>query len=170
MSARTATVATPVGPFTIIAGDAGVLASGWTKSVDDLTNLIHPSLRPDIVNPRRDLGPITAAVIAYHEGNVSAIDDVPVIQASGPFIENAWNVLRSLPAGRPISYATFASECGNPAAVRAAAGACARNAAALFVPCHRVLRTAGALGGFRWGLPVKQWLLNHESRARLSLV
>ena len=50
-----------------------------------------------------------------------------------------------------------------PAAVRAAAGACARNAAALFVPCHRVLRTGGGLGGFRWGVEVKRWLLDHES-------
>jgi methylated-DNA-[protein]-cysteine S-methyltransferase len=48
--------------------------------------------------------------------------------------------------------------------VRAAASACARNAAALFVPCHRVLRTGGAIGGFRYGPATKQWLLAHESR------
>ena len=54
----------------------------------------------------------------------------------------------------------------NPAAVRAAAAACAYNAAALFVPCHRILRTDGTLGGFRWGLPVKQWLLDHEDPMR----
>ena len=50
-----------------------------------------------------------------------------------------------------------------PSAVRAAASICARNAAALFVPCHRVLRTGGALGGFAWGLPVKQALLDREA-------
>ncbi|MEU4712555.1 MGMT family protein, partial [Micromonospora purpureochromogenes] len=55
-----------------------------------------------------------------------------------------------------------------PAAVRAAAAACARNAAALFVPCHRVLRTDGTLGGYRWGLDVKEWLLGHERRLTAS--
>ncbi|MFT4210561.1 MAG: MGMT family protein, partial [Microbacterium sp.] len=54
---------------------------------------------------------------------------------------------------------------GNPRAVRAAAAVCARNAPALFVPCHRVLRTGGALGGFAWGLPVKQSLLEREAAA-----
>jgi methylated-DNA-[protein]-cysteine S-methyltransferase len=68
-----------------------------------------------------------------------------------------------VPAGEPDTYAAFAARCGRPAAVRAAAGACARNAAALFVPCHRVLATGGGLGGFRWGTPVKRWLLDHEA-------
>jgi methylated-DNA-[protein]-cysteine S-methyltransferase len=65
--------------------------------------------------------------------------------------------------GRPVSYTEFAARAGNPTAVRGAAQACARNAAALFVPCHRVLRADGTLGGFRWGLPVKRWLLEHEA-------
>ena len=59
---------------------------------------------------------------------------------------------------------------GRPAAIRAAAQACARNAAALFVPCHRVLRTDGSLGGFRWGLDVKKWLLAHERRLPVTEV
>ena len=66
-------------------------------------------------------------------------------------------------AGAPVSYTEYAAKSGRPAAVRAAASACARNAAAMFVPCHRVLRNDGSLGGFRWGLPVKRWLLDHET-------
>jgi methylated-DNA-[protein]-cysteine S-methyltransferase len=85
-----------------------------------------------------------------------------VRQRSGPYREHAWEVLRGVPAGDPVTYTEYADRTGRPAAVRAAAGACARNAAALFVPCHRVLRSDGTLGGFRYGLPVKESLLARE--------
>jgi methylated-DNA-[protein]-cysteine S-methyltransferase len=77
---------------------------------------------------------------------------------------HAWGVLRTVEPGEPVTYTGYAALAGRPAAVRAAASACARNAAALFVPCHRVVRTGGGLGGFRWGTDVKRWLLDHEAR------
>lgn len=158
-----ATRDTPAGPFTaVVDADGYVLASGWTTSVDELLGLIHPSLAPtDVVEG--ELGPVGEAIDRYHDGDLSAIDGVGVRQRSGPYREHAWDVLRTVPAGAPVTYTGYAVKTGRPAAVRAAAGACAHNAAALFVPCHRVLRTDGTLGGFRWGLPVKRWLLDHES-------
>jgi methylated-DNA-[protein]-cysteine S-methyltransferase len=75
-------------------------------------------------------------------------------------------VLREVKPGEPVTYPGFATLTGRPRAIRPAAAACARNATALFVPCHRVLRTDGGLGGYRWGLPVKRWLLDHERLAR----
>lgn len=163
--AYTSTVNTPIGPFTaVVDGEGAVLASGWTASVDELLPVVHRSIRPDAVRSVPDLGPVTDAVRAYHEGNLSIVDGVPVRQHGGEFLTHAWRVLRDMPPGAPISYTDYAAKCGRPAAVRAAAMACARNAAALFVPCHRVLRSDGTLGGFRWGLPVKHWLLDHERR------
>jgi len=155
------TVDTPAGPFTAVVDDDGVvLASGWTSTVDDLLTFVP---LPSPPQPRADLGAVTKAVLAYHDGDLTAIDDIAVRQAGGPFLTHAWDVLRNVPAGAPVTYTTFAELSGRPAAVRAAAMACARNAAALFVPCHRVLRLDGTLGGFRWGLPVKRWLLAHEA-------
>ena len=122
-----------------------------------------PTLRPAAVRQVADLGAVSAAITRYHDGDLGAVDDVPVRQRSGAFLEHAWDVLRTVPAGAPVSYTEYAAKAGRPAAVRAAASACARNAAALFVPCHRVLRNDGSLGGFRWGLPVKRWLLDHEA-------
>jgi methylated-DNA-[protein]-cysteine S-methyltransferase len=104
-------------------------------------------------------------VLAYHKGDLDAPSPIPVRQRSGAFLEHAWEVLRTVPAGVAVSYTEYAAKAGRPAAVRAAASACARNAAALFVPCHRVLRNDGSLGGFRWGLPVKRWLLDHETHS-----
>lgn len=157
------TVDTPIGPFTAVVRDDEVIASGWTADVNSLISLIHPSLRPSEVHSRPDLGLVTKAVREYHAGDVRAIEDVPVNQRSGEFIQHAWKVLRTVPAGEPVTYAQFAELAGRPSAVRAAASACARNPVALFVPCHRVLRTDGTIGGFRWGLPAKRWLLNHET-------
>ncbi|HEY0487426.1 MAG TPA: methylated-DNA--[protein]-cysteine S-methyltransferase [Mycobacteriales bacterium] len=164
MDAETATVQTPVGPFTVVADtDGAVLASGWTGIPCDLVPLIHPTIRPTTFRRRCDLGPVTKAVTAYHDGDLRAVDDIPVRQVSSPFMTHAWDVLRTVPPGKPVTYTEFALLACRPAAVRAAAGACARNAAALFVPCHRVLRTGGGLGGFRWGTDIKAWLLAHEA-------
>lgn len=127
---------------------------------------MHPSLRGE-PRLRRELGPVTAAVAAYLDGDLTAIDEVPVEQHSGgAFMAYAWEMLREVKPGQPVTYTGYAALAGRPAAVRAAASACARNAAALFVPCHRVLRTDGRLGGYRWGLPVKEWLLAHEQGGR----
>jgi methylated-DNA-[protein]-cysteine S-methyltransferase len=165
--ARYATVATPPGPFTVVVtadadGRDVVLASGWTADLDELLPVIHPTLRPAATERVDDL-PVLDVVGKFFAGDVTAIDDVVVRQRSGPFLTEAWEVLRTVPPGHPDTYAAFAARCGRPAAVRAAANACARNAAALFVPCHRVLGSGGGMGGFRWGTPVKRWLLDHEA-------
>jgi methylated-DNA-[protein]-cysteine S-methyltransferase len=90
---------------------------------------------------------------------------VPVAQSATPFLERAWAELRKIRAGVPETYGQLAARCGSPAAVRAAGSACARNPIALFVPCHRIVRTGGGLGGFAYGLDVKRWLLAHEAVA-----
>jgi len=159
------TIKTPPGPFAIVASDEEVLASGWTDEPETLLPLIGAPLRPTSLTHRRDLGPLTRALRDYVAGDVGAIDAVPVAQAASPFLERAWAELRRIPAGAPETYAQLAARSGNPRAVRAAGSACARNPTALFVPCHRVVRTGGGLGGFAYGLGVKRWLLGHEAQA-----
>jgi methylated-DNA-[protein]-cysteine S-methyltransferase len=166
-TARHATITTPPGPFTVVVttdadGRDVVLASGWTADLGQLLAVVHPTLRPAGSERVDDLA-VLDVVGKFFAGDVTAIDDVAVRQRSGPFLQEAWEILRTVPAGHPDSYASFAARCGRPAAIRAVANACARNAAALFVPCHRVLGSDGGLGGFRWGTPVKRWLLDHEA-------
>jgi len=78
-----------------------------------------------------------------------------------------WRFLLQLPDGKVLSYAQLAAGIGAPRAVRAAASACAANRIAMLIPCHRVLRGDGGLGGYRWGLERKRNLIERE-RARLS--
>ncbi|MEU7870183.1 methylated-DNA--[protein]-cysteine S-methyltransferase [Dactylosporangium sp. NPDC049140] len=161
MSTYWTTTNTPAGPFTMLTdADETVLASGWTTDVPGLMKLARLSGTPE---QRADPGVPLKALQSYVDGDLAAIDGVAVRQRGGSFIAHAWDVLRQVPAGAPVTYTEFAERAGRPAAVRAAAMACATNAAALFVPCHRVLRLDGTLGGFRWGLPVKRWLLEHEA-------
>ncbi|MET4639229.1 methylated-DNA--[protein]-cysteine S-methyltransferase [Mycetocola sp. 2940] len=158
------TVATPDGPFSIVTrADGAVLASGWTASVDTLLARIAPDLRPAALEPGHSAA--ADAVCAYYDGDLAAIDAVPVAQHGGEFRMRGWAELRRIRPGHPQSYTEFAAAIGNPRAVRAAASVCATNAPALFVPCHRVLRTDGTLGGFAWGVDVKKSLLAREAAA-----
>jgi AraC family transcriptional regulator of adaptative response/methylated-DNA-[protein]-cysteine methyltransferase len=74
-----------------------------------------------------------------------------------------WEALRTIPSGQTRSYSDVATLIGAPGAVRAVGSACAANPAALGVPCHRVVRRDGSLGGYRWGLDTKEALLHAEA-------
>lgn len=185
--ARTAavqTIATPDGLFTIVcAANGHVLASGWTDDPDGLVLRIGPHQRPTSIAPAArgesmlepaasarltqaasaGLARAAAAVEAYYSGDWDAVTAVPVLQPGTALQQSGWKLLRDLPAGATMSYTEFATALRRPTAARAAAAVCARNAAALFVPCHRVLRGDGSLGGFAWGTHIKQSLLARES-------
>jgi methylated-DNA-[protein]-cysteine S-methyltransferase len=155
------TITTPLGPFTILGRDSAVLAAGFTADERQLLPLVPPGLRAP---GDADLDLAAKAVEAYFDGDLTALDTVRVEQHGGPFHTEAWAALRTVPAGAPVSYTDLAVRAGRPAAVRAVAQACARNTAALFVPCHRVVRTDGTLGGYRWGVEIKHHLLDFEAK------
>jgi methylated-DNA-[protein]-cysteine S-methyltransferase len=157
------TTTTPIGPFTVIADDNDtVLASGWTDDRERLLSYIAADLRPDTVVARSGSSPAVDAVTAYHDGELSAPDGIAVRYAAGPFMTSAWGTMRKIAAGEVISYRELARRAGSPNAIRAAGSACARNPGALFIPCHRIRRGDGTLGGFGYGLDIKRWLLDHE--------
>jgi O-6-methylguanine DNA methyltransferase len=162
MTATVQFVDTPDGPFGIIADDDGrVLSSGWTDDAGLLLGRLGPDFRPAAV----EAGATAAAeaVHAYYAGDLAAIDAVEVVQRGGEFHMRGWRRLREIVPGEPLTYQEFAVALDRPTAVRAAASACARNAPALFVPCHRVLRSDGSMGGFAWGVEVKRSLLAREA-------
>lgn len=163
-SATAQTIDTADGPFTIVENDEGaVIASGWTDDVGALLARVHPALRPDTVDEGTTAA--STATALFYSGDVSAIDSVPVAHRGTEFQLLGREALRRIRPGSPLTYSEFAETLGNPRAVRAAASVCAGNPVALFVPCHRVLRTDGSMGGFAWGIEVKRSLLARESQA-----
>ena len=91
--------------------------------------------------------------------------DLPLDLVGTAFQKRVWDALMKIPAGQTRSYAELADALGSPKAARAVASACASNRVAVLVPCHRIIRGDGALGGYRWGLPMKQALLQREQAA-----
>jgi AraC family transcriptional regulator of adaptative response/methylated-DNA-[protein]-cysteine methyltransferase len=91
--------------------------------------------------------------------------DLPLDVRGTAFQQRVWQALRAVPPGRTASYAEIAKAIGAPKAVRAVAGACAANPLAVAIPCHRVVRTDGALSGYRWGVERKRALLQREAAA-----
>ncbi|GAB3285305.1 methylated-DNA--[protein]-cysteine S-methyltransferase [Microbacterium lacusdiani] len=162
MTATIQTLETADGAFTLVVdADGAVLASGWTADPDAMLARIHPALRPADV--RDGETGAADAVRAYYAGDLAAIDAVTVRQRGTELQAAGWSALRRIAPGAPLTYTEFAAALGSPRAVRAAASICAHNAPALFVPCHRVLRGDGTLGGFAWGLDVKRALLAREA-------
>jgi len=91
--------------------------------------------------------------------------DLPLDIRGTAFQQRVWQALRAIPAGRTLSYSELAVAIGSPRAVRAVASACAANALAVAIPCHRIIRQDGALSGYRWGIERKRELLAREARS-----
>jgi AraC family transcriptional regulator of adaptative response/methylated-DNA-[protein]-cysteine methyltransferase len=101
------------------------------------------------------------AVVAHVEGKTSA-DELPLDVRATAFQWQVWRALQRIPEGATRSYQAVAEELGRPTAARAVARACASNRVAVLIPCHRVVRGDGALGGYRWGIARKAALLARE--------
>jgi methylated-DNA-[protein]-cysteine S-methyltransferase len=112
---------------------------------------------------RRDRFGVYEVLESYFAGEVGALDTLTVEARGTEFQQEVWRQLRRIEVGSTISYGELARRVGRPNAQRAVGMANASNPIALIVPCHRVIRTGGALGGYAFGLDCKRWLLAHES-------
>ncbi|MEP6632982.1 MAG: methylated-DNA--[protein]-cysteine S-methyltransferase [Luteimonas sp.] len=123
--------------------------------------------------PQADLERVDAGRDDFLAPRVRAVADtlagkqaqVPVDLLGTAFQKRVWDALMKIPEGQTRSYAELAAALGTPRAARAVASACAHNRIAIVVPCHRVIRGDGSAGGYRWGLPLKQQLLQRERAA-----
>ena len=164
----TAILDTPIRPLSVLAHGAALVGAGFTGDPGELHARLHPSLRP-LPLAEAELPWLVKPLRDYFDGDLAAIDGLPVQQPATALRERLWARLRAVQAGTTISYAGLAARAGIPGAARAAGAACAANLAAPVVPCHRALRSDGGLGGYYYGLERKEWLLRHEGAARPPL-
>jgi methylated-DNA-[protein]-cysteine S-methyltransferase len=151
MTAR-ARYRSPIGLLTIEASDRGVLGISFGG--------VGPA-RPGVTALERGhLEAALRALRAYFRGEPP---ELPALDLRGsPFQLSVWRALVEIPWGEVRSYGQIAGRLGQPGGARAVGAANHENPVAILVPCHRVVRASGALGGYAAGLDVKRWLLAHE--------
>jgi AraC family transcriptional regulator, regulatory protein of adaptative response / methylated-DNA-[protein]-cysteine methyltransferase len=162
----------PLGLLLLGATDRGVCFVQFGTSEAQLLPLLEREF------PAASLAPAGTAASAQFSAWMSALErhlasgrphpDLAVDLHGTAFQLRVWRYLQSIPAGDVQSYAEVARGIGAPRAVRAVAQACAANRVAVFVPCHRVIRGTGELGGYRWGSDRKRALLDAERGARAA--
>ena len=161
---RWSLVETALGPALVAATQRGICMVELGSDAGALEATLRqefPRAQLQRVDAGRDdfLAPRLQSVAARLAGGGG---DVDIELVGTAFQKKVWDALMRIPSGETRSYAQLAVQLGQPHAARAVASACARNKLAIVVPCHRVIRGDGSLGGYRWGLPLKQQLLERE--------
>jgi AraC family transcriptional regulator of adaptative response/methylated-DNA-[protein]-cysteine methyltransferase len=155
---RWAVVQTTLGPMLVAASDKGVCRLSFNEGRDELAARF-PKAR--LLEGGEEFAALLQRVAdAVERPGTGA--DIPLDVRGTAFQERVWAELRRIPAGETRSYAEIAAAAGNPTAVRAAGSANGANNVAVLIPCHRVIRSDGTLGGYAYGLDIKRELLTRE--------
>ena len=155
------TLASPIGKLYLLTRGETVLGLNLSGFQDLLSGLSPQELEERIATAKKAPS-ITEKLTDYFDGDLKAINSIKVKQPGGEFSQAAWAAMRKIKIGTMESYADLAHRAGSPAAVRAAGSACAKNKIAVIIPCHRIVKSGGAIGAYGWGVNKKIWLLKHE--------
>ena len=161
MTLLVTSISTPIGNLNLIA-DEHILLGANLSTLKALKESLSTEDSEREIKSVPKIPVITDLIIDYFDGDISAINAIQVRQPGAHFSQAAWKAMKKIRPGSVISYGELAERAGSPAAVRAAGSACAKNAIVLVVPCHRIVKTGGALGNYAYGLNKKEWLLRHE--------
>ncbi len=152
-----------LGSILVAATDKGVCAILLGDEPQSLVRDLQDRFpRANLIGGDRGFEQLVAKVVGFVEAPALGLD-LPLDVRGTAFQQRVWQALRAIPAGATASYTDIAKRIGAPKAVRAVGLACAANAIAVAIPCHRVVRTDGALSGYRWGVERKRALLAREA-------
>jgi AraC family transcriptional regulator of adaptative response/methylated-DNA-[protein]-cysteine methyltransferase len=154
-----------LGAILVATSDRGVCAILLGDDPDELAHDLQDRFpRAHLIGGDAEFEQLVATVVGFVEAPGIGLD-LPLDVRGTAFQQRVWRALREIPAGDTASYADIANRIGAPKAVRAVAQACAANALAVAIPCHRVVRNDGGLSGYRWGVERKRALLAKEVHA-----
>lgn len=156
---------TTLGAILVASSDKGVASILLGDDPDELARDLQDRFpRATLVGGDEGYERLVARVVGMIEAPGGA-HDLPLDVRGTAFQQRVWAALRELPAGTTATYSEIARRIGSPSSTRAVAGACAANAIAVAIPCHRVVRNDGALSGYRWGVERKRTLIAREAEA-----
>jgi methylated-DNA-[protein]-cysteine S-methyltransferase len=156
----------PIGPILIVTEKRTLVALDFDAPDGRLSRLLRTRFGDYVLREARDdINDIELALRAYLEGDFDALNSIPVDGGGTDFQRRAWAALRQIPAGETRTYGQMAGVLGKPNAARAVGLANALNPISLFVPCHRLVGSTGALTGYGGGIERKRWVLEHERRS-----
>jgi AraC family transcriptional regulator of adaptative response/methylated-DNA-[protein]-cysteine methyltransferase len=154
-----------LGAILVAATGKGVCAIAFGDDPDTLVRDLQDRFpKAELVGGDAEFETLVARVVGFVEAPGHGLD-LPLDIRGTAFQQRVWQALRAIPPGTTASYARIAAAIGAPAAVRAVAQACATNNLAVAIPCHRVVRSDGALSGYRWGVERKRALIEREALA-----
>jgi AraC family transcriptional regulator of adaptative response/methylated-DNA-[protein]-cysteine methyltransferase len=152
----------PLGRLLLAGTENGIAALTFGDDDKSLEEWLQGEFRTSpVIRDDERLRPWLASVLDHMHGEKTHTD-LPLDMRATAFQKRVWDELCKIPYGQTRTYAQVAAALGQPTAARAVARACATNPASLVVPCHRVVRGDGNLGGYRWGLDRKRQLLERE--------
>ena len=154
-----------LGSILVAQSERGVCAILLGDDPDELARDLQDRFpRANVIGGDTEFEQLVAKVVGFLEAPRLGLD-LPLDVRGTAFQQRVWQALQEIPAGETVSYADLANRIGAPKSVRAVAQACAANALAVAIPCHRVVRNDGGLSGYRWGVERKRALLEREAQA-----
>ena len=155
-------ISSAIGTIVIISDGTALCALDFESCKERTQQLLEKRFGKFTLTRQPNVNGFSDRIRAYLEGDLTSLEQIPVNTGGTPFQQQVWSTLRTIPAGKVMSYGEVAQKIGRPTASRAVGMANSQNPVALVLPCHRVIGSNSKLTGYAGGLDRKEWLLKHE--------